>query len=67
MTDRKLIPGRFYWAQPVLDVDAFEAWMNEPQPARYVGNGSQEWEWIGCDGDDWPARWVGAEITMPAE
>ena len=65
MTDRELIPGRFYWALPVLDVDADEAWVNEPQPARYIG--SDAWEWIGFDGDDWPARWVGAEITAPTE
>lgn len=64
MTDRQLIPGRFYWAIPVFDVDTDENWINDPQPARYVGNDT--WQWIDTEGDEWPAGWVGAEITDPS-
>ncbi|WP_152973118.1 hypothetical protein [Pseudomonas asplenii] len=62
-TERELIPGRFYWAIPVFDVDANEDWVNDPQPARYVG--SDAWQWIGSENDEWPARWVGEEIEFP--
>lgn len=63
----KLQAGKFYWAQPDLDVDAEHEWMNEPQPALYLGN--DRWVWIGydIDTDDWDARWVGELIEQAAD
>ena len=60
-----LIPGKFYWALPVLDPDADAEWINQPQPARYCGN--DQWEWIGYEGNEWPARWVGSAIEQSSE
>lgn len=60
-----LITGAFYWALPVLDPDADAEWINQPQPARYCGE--DRWEWIGYEGNDWPARWVGDRIEQSNE
>lgn len=63
-----LIPGAFYWALPVLDVDyddVDEAWWNEPQPARFGGlddTGNEVWYWLKTEAI-WPKRWVGKRIV----
>lgn len=57
MVSAQLLEGQFYWAQPVLDADADSDWVNQSQPARYLGN--DRWLWIGYETEDWPARWVG--------
>jgi len=61
VTNKELVPGRFYWAIPVMDCDAEEEWVNEWQPARYMGNDA--WQWVGNEIEDWPARGVGNEIS----
>jgi hypothetical protein len=64
MDETKLKVGSFYWMLPVLDPDTDNQWENEPQPARYEGDG--KWTCLGIDGiSDWPARWIGDEITPP--
>lgn len=59
------IPGRFYWVLLVLDPDTDEAWENEPMVARCAG--PDLWNFPGQEGaSDWPVRWIGPEVLMPA-
>lgn len=62
-----LTPGKFYWVLIAFDPDTDEAWVNQKQPARFVGYTSDEQEifqFIGRDSDEdfWPVRWIGEEI-----
>lgn len=55
--------GCFYWILPVFDPDTDNEWENEPQPARYEGDG--RWTCLGIEGiSNWPARWVGDKLVF---
>ena len=56
--------GSFYWVLITYDVDTEEAWVNEEQPARYIGG--NKWNLLGTDNIEWPVRWVGEEINKTA-
>ena len=56
--EEDLVPGRYYWACPLFDVDDDRPYEEQTQavPARFMGNG--KWEWVGVEGDDWPYNGV---------
>lgn len=63
-----LMPGRFYWAMPVLDPDTDDAWGHDAQPVRFSryreGDGAPLWHRLNIEGEsEWPMRWVGPEIV----
>lgn len=67
--DKNLREGAFYWIIPAFDPDTDLEWENAVQPARFDGyvDGEPRWHCLNLDGvSDWPAIYVGPEITPPA-
>ncbi len=73
----KLIPGAFYWVQPVFDPDFTPRvevtdeirpavhWHNREQPALFYGyseDGSERWVYLENEPSRWPVCRVGKEI-----
>ncbi|WP_293006884.1 hypothetical protein [Nitrosomonas sp.] len=64
--DQDLLPGKFYWVVPEVDVDGPEEDILKPEPARYLGD--NKWSLLGTDDDKkWPLRRVICEITQPED
>lgn len=63
-----LVVGQLYWALPALDPDDETGYFNTIQPARFMGftgAGEGRWWWLNTEAEDWPARWIGDQITPP--